>query len=298
MFKSIKKLLIAKTLYLDLYKIPGTINLDKNVCFSNKKTFPKFQEHLKEYKLFLEMISQDNKSYTFYKFGDGDYYFLKKKPTGSARPGNRALSLDYSQINHKLFIEGSKMCDFYMCEIYPENKKKFSQIFKNKKINFPAEFNYGLIANKWILKKFKDRVGLIGAKQKLDIIKKLLKYKTYQDYLGLENFQDYISIPQQYACDDIYLTEKIISEQLSNSTSRIFLLGVGHVKSALIHRLPKYKNAIYLDVGSSIDAIAGMIDINRPFFGNWTNFRLKDESLYNGIDYLGYSKEGKHIYLE
>ena len=284
-------------MYLNIYKIPNTINLDPNVCFSNKYTYPKFQEHLKEYQLFLEKIFLDNKPYTFYKFGDGDYFFLEKKHVGSAEPGKRALSLSYNEINHKLFIEGAKLCNYYLCEIYPENKKLFYKIFKNIKINYPAEFNYGLIANKWILRKFKGRIGLIGAKPKLEIIKKLMLNKQYQDYLGLDRFEDYIPIPQKYACDNINLTEKIVSEQLQNSNSRVFLMGIGHVKSALIHRLPKYKNAIFLDVGSCIDALAGMIDVQKPFFGDWTNFRFKDETLYDGLDYLGYSKKGKHLYI-
>jgi len=292
-----KKQKNSKNLYLDLYKISGTVNLDTNICFSKINTYPKFQEHLKQYKNFLKSIFLDNKPYTFYKFGDGDYFFLKKKPTGSAMPGRRALSLKYEEINHKLFEEGAMMCDFYTCEIYPENREMFSKTFNKRKIDFPAEFNYGLISNKWLLKEFKGKLGLIGAGPKIEIIKKLISNKQYQDYLGLDRFEDYISIPQKYACDNIDLTEKMVAKQLQNSSSRIFLLGIGHVKSALIHRLPKYKNAIYLDVGSSIDALAGMIDIKRPFFGNWINYRLKENSLYNEIDYLGYSKKGKHVII-
>ena len=297
MFKEIRKLFLKKNLYLDLYKISGTINLDKNICFSNKNTYPNFQIDLEKYKYFLKKIFLDNKSYTFYKFGDGDYFFLKKKPTGSAEPGRRALSLKYEEINHKLFEEGAKMCDFYTCEIYPENRKMFSKIFNKKQIDYPAEFNYGLISNKWLLKEFRGKIGLIGAGSKLEIIKKLMLNKEYQNYLDIGCFEDYISIPQKYACDDINLTEKIVAEQLKKSSSRIFLMGIGHVKSALIHRLPKYRNAIYLDIGSGIDALAGMIDIQKPFFGDWVNFRFKDETLYNGIDYLAYSKQGKHLYI-
>ena len=184
MFKEIRKLFLKKNLYLDLYKISGTINLDKNICFSNKNTYPNFQIDLEKYKYFLKKIFLDNKSYTFYKFGDGDYFFLKKKPTGSAEPGRRALSLKYEEINHKLFEEGAKMCDFYTCEIYPENRKMFSKIFNKKQIDYPAEFNYGLISNKWLLKEFRGKIGLIGAGSKLEIIKKLMLNKEYQNYLS------------------------------------------------------------------------------------------------------------------
>ena len=51
-----------------------------------------------------------------------------------------------------------------------------------------------------------------------------------------------------------------------------------------------------MDVGASIDAIAGCININRPFVGDWTNYRLKDFD-YSNIDYLKYSGKGKEIIL-
>ena len=72
---------------------------------------------------------------------------------------------------------------------------------------------------------------------------------------------------------------------------------MGHVKSALNHRLKKYKNAIYLDVGSGIDAISGVVDVYRPYFGNWTNYQIKNDPIYQQIDYLGYNNKGDHKYL-
>ena len=90
----------------------------------------------------------------------------------------------------------------------------------------------------------------------------------------------------------------MVGEQLKNSTSKIFLMGMGHVKSGLIHRLKKYTDAVFLDVGSSIDAIAGVIDVDRPFFGDWTNYQIDDKELYTGVDYLAYAGKGNHILLE
>ena len=71
-----------------------------------------------------------------------------------------------------------------------------------------------------------------------------------------------------------------------------FLMGIGHVKSGIVSQLNKYKNAIYLDVGSSIDALAGIIDIHRPYFGDWTNYKLKNYD-YSKIDFLKYKGQGK-----
>ena len=155
-----------------------------------------------------------------------------------------------------------------------------------------------MVTNKWLLKTFAGKIGLIGAGSKLNIIKNLMEAPQYQEYLGLEKFEDYISLPQKFACDDIDATEKMVAGQLMKSTSKIFLMGMGHVKSGLIHRLSKYRDAVFLDVGASIDALAGIIDVDRPYAGDWTNYQIDDVQLYKGIDFLAYEGKGKHLVLE
>ena len=284
-------------MYLDQYKIEGTINNDQNPCFHDETTYPKFQEELEEFKHLLIELVYLKEPKTFYKFGDGDYYFLNKIPTGSATPGRRALSKSYDEINHDAFVKGAQECDYYTCEIYPENRVNYLDVIQ-RRIDYPAEFGYGLVANKWFLKTFAGQIGLIGAGLKLNIIKNLMEAPQYQEYLGLEKFEDYISLPQKFACDDLEATEEMVASQLIKSTSKIFLMGMGHVKSGLIHRLSKYRNAVFLDVGASIDALAGIIDVDRPYAGDWTNYQIDDVQLYKGIDFLAYEGKGKHIVLE
>ena len=238
-----------------------------------------------------------NSSVPYFKLGDGESHFLKKESVGSATPGRRALSKGYDQIDHELFVEGAQLCDYYTCEIYPENRKRFSEVI-DKDIDFPAEFGYGLVTSKWLLKTFKGKIGLIGANTKMNIIENLMEAPQYQEYLGIDKFEDYISLPQKFACDDIDSTEKMVGEQLEKSTSKIFLMGMGHVKSALIHRLKKYTDAVFLDVGASIDALAGIIDVDRPYAGDWTNYQIDEDELYDGVDLLAYNGKGKHITLE
>tara|TARA_B100000945_G_scaffold199139_1_gene160073 strand:- start:934 stop:1797 length:864 start_codon:yes stop_codon:yes gene_type:complete len=285
-------------MYLDCYKIEGTVNNDQNPCFHNQDTHPEFQEKLEFFKKLLVQQVKHNKSVTYYKYGDGDYYFLTKQAVGSATPGKRALSRGYDSIGHEDFVEGAQLCDYYTCEIYPENRQRFSEVI-NREIDFPAEYGYGLVSNKWIFKTFAGQIGLIGADRKIDIIENVIEAPQYQEYLGIEKFEDYIRIPQQFACDDLEATEKMVGDQLEKSTSKIFLIGIGHVKSGLLHRLKKYTDAVFLDVGSSLDAIAGVIDVDRPYFGDWTNYQINEKSLYNGVDFLQYdSRKGKHITLE
>ena len=248
-------------MYLENYKIEGSIINDTDPCFHDANTYPLFQEKMEEFKKLLIELVDNNESKTFYKYGDGDYFFLTKQSVGSAAPGKRALSRGYNNINHEQFVEGAQLCDYYTCEIYPTNKDRFEQVI-DRKINFPAEYGYGLVANKWLFKQFSGKIGLIGADTKINIIENLMEAEQYQEYLGLEKFEDYVRLPQQFACDDIDATEKMVGEQLQKTSSKIFLMGMGHVKSGLIHRLKKYTDAVFLDVGSSIDAIAGIIAVS------------------------------------
>ena len=111
-----------------LYNISDTINLDNHKCFEDENTYTNFQADLEKFKSHLKQLVDDKECKTFYKFGDGDYYFLTKQAVGSATPGNRALSLSYEDINHQEFIEGAKLNDYYTCEIYPENRKMFDDV--------------------------------------------------------------------------------------------------------------------------------------------------------------------------
>ena len=269
---------------LSLYHIDETNNLDSHVCFKNPSTYPNFQEDLINFKSHLKELVDNNKSKTFYKFGDGDYHFLKKNEIGSAKPGRRALAKSYNEINHQEFIDGVQLNDYYTCEIYPENRQMFKEVITNKEVNYPAEYGYGLVSNKWFFKEFGGKIGLIGASEKLYLIEELMKYN------------DYIHFPQKYACDDINVVEEFVGKQLKESNSDIFLLGIGHSKSAILHRFKKYTNAVFMDVGAGIDNIAGCINIKRPYAGDWTNYRIKDYD-YSNIDYLKYGGEGKEVIL-
>jgi hypothetical protein len=278
-------------MYQDIYKIDNTINLDENECFHTPHTYPNFQEDLCKFKAHITKLVDNKESATFYKFGDGDYRFLLKEHVGSATPGRRALSKTYDEIDHILFTDGAQKCDYYTCEIYPRNRNMFQSVI-NRTPDYPAEFGYALIANKWFFEKFKGRIGLLGASEKLYLIEELMNHKEYQDYLGLESFSDYIHFPQKYAADDIKLVEEFVGNQLKESSADIFLLGIGHAKSGLLHNLKKYKSAVYLDVGAGIDMIAGCINSRRPFAGGWKNYRI-DNYDYSEIDYLRYDSKNE-----
>ena len=162
----------------------------------------------------------------------------------------------------------------------------FYEIF-GKNMDFPSEFVYGLTANKWFFKNFNKNIGLIGADKKIEIINLLMEKEEYQEYLSLESFSDYITIPQKFAVDKINKIEKNLRKSLEHSTSKIFLVGIGHVKSGLLYKLKEYrKDAQFIDIGVGIDAIAGIVNNERPYFGDWKNYRINDEKIYRDVDFL------------
>jgi len=278
--------------YTNKYDIPGCRNTARE---ANIQFFPNFNENYESFKSLLINLVDTNSSKTFYKFSDGEYMFAKGISVGSTSKGHRDTNIGADSLDLSLFKDGIYKNDYYMVECYKQARDEFDEYFSDK-TPIPAEYSYGLIANRWLFKTFKGQIGIVGAKEKLELIQELLKYDEYKEYLGLDNFNDYIHFPQKYACDDINLVEEFIGNQLKESQSNIFLLGIGHSKSGILHKLKKYKDAVYMDVGAGIDNIAGCINIRRPYAGDWTNYRIKDYD-YSQIDYLRYSGEGKEVIL-
>ena len=62
--------------------------------------------------------------------------------------------------------------------------------------------------------------------------------------------------------------------------------------------MPEYKKAVYLDIGSGVDALAGIIDKNRPYFKDWKNFKINEDSYYENIDYLQFKFDGSEILID
>lgn len=274
------------------YEIEGCLHYDpnKNSLFNNNNYFVGFKNGLEIFKQQILNQFNNNENKVYIHFGDGDYYFLKNVPLGSATPGKRALSISYDKFNIQPFREGWVKSDYHCVEYLERGMiQKLQELYPGQK-TLPTEYLYGLIMNKWFLKTFKGHIGLIGAGPKLDLIKKLMEHEEYQEYLGLDKFNDYIKIPQKFACDNLDNTINMVSEQLKNSNSetKVFLFGVGHVKSGLMHHLPRVKNAIYIDVGAGIDGLAGLIDHGRPYAKSWINYHLSDYD-YGNMDLLAYN---------
>ena len=272
---------------------PGCRNLD-NSFISNQTNSSQAYEN---WKILIENEIEKGQNFVSLKFGDGDHYFLTQKEIGSAKPGERALSVPYSEIDMTPFQAGLDSADFVACESVLTNLSNLEILRRGKAADFPAEFLYASVANRWLIKTFQGRLGIIGASEKINLIERLLAHNSYRDYLGIQDEIKLVRIPQKFACDNLKNTIELLTNQLDLAGDRTYLMGVGHVKFGLVETFKNYKSSQFLDIGSGIDAMAGVIDVRRPYFADWTNFRFTNQSIYSQIDLLQATNFGKYILI-
>jgi len=281
-----------------VFEIENTKNLHSAYEYYRDDLEFLFSPTYNKFKILINDLIQHKNSASILKFGDGDFYFLNGIAEGSAKPGKRALSKEYSEINLDLFRSGWNRIDYLACEIPISDRRRFFNISPERPPDFPAEYLYASVANRWFTKERDIEIAVIGGGEKIDLIQKLQKNVKYRKYLGIERDLHTIRIPQKYACDNIELTIASTLSQVRDSKARLFLVGVGHAKSALLPALAKEYPGIFIDIGSGIDALAGVIDIKRPYFGHWQNFQFIDRTHYSEIDYLQVQSFGEVNFLE
>jgi hypothetical protein len=275
------------------YNIDGTSNLDPRELegpeYNDPHFYPEFQQKLNWFKNTILSKYKDNKPYVVMRIFDGEFYFLSGMKVGNV--GSRHCSKDLTSNFLKQFKDGCYKVDILSTQLYADKLQHYNSLFPDKPFDIPMEIIYGLFANKWLFNNFKNEIGIIGGEEKIKVIEELMKHSQYRDYLGIDYFTDYISVPERFSSDEPDNLVKHIGEQLSNSKAKIFLYGIGISKMAISYKFPTYKNAIYIDVGCGISALAGTTSVRRPYFGNWTNFRLKDYN-YSQMDQMDFRETG------
>ncbi len=280
---------------------------------------------------------------------DGDFLFLREIEKGSAKPGRRALTKKYNEINTSLFRSMFWHNDIIATNLGPDSvwswrtfitlelpEKVLRRIFKNRlgftqnsylryaidKITapfllfgtlptliakiysikrgdvyykkaltlidgkaVPCEAVYALVATRHIFRNYENEIGIIAGKEKIDVIKQLMRSEDYKKYLGIDSFCEYIEVPQKGAADTVEKLAQSYQSTIKNSKAKIFLVGAGSSKIALIPLLQMYSDAVFIDVGAGIDAIAGIVCQDRPFFANWVNHRIKNYD-YSKVDFM------------
>jgi len=263
----------------DIYKISNTQYLESEKEYLDPTLYPAFQEDYLKFKDELINDAASKKNSTYYKFGDGDYLLFKNEKFGTTKPGVRDIKRSLKPLNIEEINMYAHKHDKYFCEII--NFSMMKEVL-TKPLDYPAEFLYGSIANKWFFSSFK-KITIIGSETKLNLISELMKYQEYREYLGIEKFHDLIPIPQTGALSNSKKIYKKIKNKVEQSNPDIFLLGIGLAQNTLMHDLKQSSKSPLISVGSGIDAIAGVIDIHRPYYGAWKNYRINNSSLYERI---------------
>ncbi len=268
---------------IEQYKIRGTSNLDPEqidgIEYNNPTFWPTFQE---DYQTFLNIIKQ-NKNCVIMRIYDGELLFLQRKKVGNIP--KRHCSQDLRTKDLELFKQGVNNVDYLCIQLNINFMTEYKNQF-HRKIDFPMEFCYGIVMNKWIFTQFpKDEIALIGGYEKMRIIRDLMKYKEYKEYLGIQSFTDYISVPERYASNEPEQVLEQIKPFIKNSKAKIFLFGIGIVKLAIAPLFKDIKQATFIDIGSGMSALAGFASINRPYHGSWINHRMKNYD-YKEIDIM------------
>jgi hypothetical protein len=283
---------------LKQYNLPGTKDINGNrndKAYQNPDTWITYQEDFQNFQNFL---LSDNDPKVLLRVFDGELRFLRKEKVGNV--GKRHVSVPLTEKFIKVFYENSLKCDKFSSHltVLPGGNmhKLYKSVYGNKKIDYPMEFHYAIVLNKWIFKNFKNKIGLIGGSKKIKVIKELMKHEEYRGYLGMDIFTDYIEIPERYSCDNPNKLENSIKEQLKNSKAKIFLFGMGISKLAVAYKFKDFYPATYIDAGCAISALAGFIKENRPYAGDWMNFRIKNYD-YSRLDPMNARKENNITYI-
>ena len=63
---------------------------------------------------------------------------------------------------------------------------------------------------------------------------------------------------------------------------------------AIAHKFKEYKNAIFIDIGCGMSALAGTCGTDRPYFGSWINYRLRNYD-YKNLDPMDFNMERDNV---
>ncbi|PCJ59287.1 MAG: hypothetical protein COA79_11355 [Planctomycetota bacterium] len=134
---------------------------------------------------------------------------------------------------------------------------------------------YGLVASRLIFRMFPNQIMLVGQEEKLNAVKILSEFQEYRNYLGIECFNSFVGVKAIGAADNEELILKSIKSECEKSNPKIILLGIGCAKLFTLPLIKEFSNAVVIDIGAGIDALAGVISQDRPFFADWINYKSR-----------------------
>lgn len=283
---------------IDQYFIEGCSNL--NECevngpeYNDPLTCPDFQRKIEWFKIELVYQNIEKRGFVVLRVFDGEFWFIRGVKCGNV--GTRHISKDITWEAKVRSVNGCLRADVLSTQLYSSQVKIYNEIFKDRVVDLPMEIIYGLVANKWILKQFKNKICIIGGAGKIRAIKALMKYDTYRDYVENDQFE-YISIPERFACDDPQTLLEYIGSEIEKCNANVFLYGIGMVKMQIAYKFKTYKPAVFVDIGCGVSALAGTVGPDRPYFGLWANHRMIGYD-YSDMDQTDYQSNENTVYLK
>lgn len=275
---------------LELYCIEGTSNICSREIegpeYNTPSTWPTFQEDWVQLKETILCDVSNNNGKVYLRIFDGEFWFLQGQKLGNV--GSRHCSRNLTPEFLKPFYDGFLKADVLATQLYAEEMDKYKRLFPQRPFDIPMELLYSLVSSRWIFQQFPDSIALIGGNEKMIVIQELMKHSEYCEYVGVTRFTDYISVPERFACDDTDAVFNSIKAQIHASKAKVFLFGIGISKLAFAYRFKELSTAQFIDVGCGISALAGTTSVQRPYFGSWTNFRLRNWN-YEAIDPIDFN---------
>jgi hypothetical protein len=270
---------------LDLYCIEGTSNIctreTEGPEYNTPATWPTFQEDWIQLKETILRDVSNNTAKVYLRIFDGEFWFLKGQKVGNV--GTRHCSRQLTSDFLKQFYDGFLKADVVSTQLYAEEMDTYKSLFPQRPFDIPMELLYSLVSSRWIFQHFPGSIALIGGNEKITVIQELMKHSEYRNYIGVTAFTDYISVPERFACDDTEAVFNSMKDQIRASKAKVFLFGMGISKLAIAYRFKEISSAQFIDVGCGISALAGTTSVERPYFGSWTNFRLRNWN-YGAMD--------------
>lgn len=232
----------------------------------------------------IETKVANKEAYTIMRVGDGEANFLRGIIKGNTAKRHLTTGKPPTQEYLDLFKRNLLLCDSIHVQMYKGDFRSFQTIYKRNIFSeIPLECIYALVASRKIFKN-DYKIGIIGSDKKIPVIKKLLEHEEYRAYLGRDQFEDYISVPERGSTNDVEALFEDISSKLKSEID-IYIIGIGIAKMAILARFKEVSTSVFIDVGCGISALAGLTGNDRPYFGDWVNFRLKDFD-YSTIDVM------------
>ena len=256
------------------YEIPGCVNYNPQIFkveYQNPSNYPNWLQNFEKLKQLIEKCVHNNNSLVIVRCFDGEWCFMQKKSVGNIplRHYNKTITDDIVM----KFQENINNVDIFTSHLtHVSDRLKCT----TRPIDYPMEFLYAIIANRWIFKTFKNQISLICGVDNANIIRSLMEYKEYRDYINQDYFNEIIDVPKTQGCQYIPSIIEKIKSNLQNSKCNIVLYGMGICKLGIINHLKNIHDAIYIDIGHGMDCIAGIGNPLRPYFGLWKNYRMKN----------------------